>query len=112
MNNKFATLAIATAVAAFTGAVSAQQMEQFGRASVYPVPGKASSEARTPIVNMGYGRDSVYASPTSGSSTSGSANTAGVQRLGRDGVYAAPFQYGSPQPTSTARTSGTDRTGG
>ena len=112
MNYKIAALAIATAVAGFTGVAYAQQTAKFGRDTVYAAPGSTSSEARTPVVTIGYGRDTVYAGqlPHSGSTTT--ANVTMPQRLGRDTVYAVPFQNGSAQPTSTARTTATEGRGG
>jgi hypothetical protein len=99
MNYKFATLAIATAVAV-SGAVYAQQIEQFGRDSVYAVPAKSASNVTTWSGAQHYARDSVYATQLPEASAPVITNTAGLQRFGRDSVQAGLLQNGSAQQTS------------
>ena len=128
MKHKFATLAIATAaLAVFGGAAYAQQVQHFGRDSVYAAPGKSLSNVTTrsdgerfgrdsgyampsttssdPVLAGGlnrYGRDSVYAAQLPQLSTPVAENAPGPQRFGRDSVYAGPFQNGSAQQNGTA----------
>ena len=113
MNYKFATLAIATAVAVSGGAVYAQQIEQFGRDSVYAVPGRSASNATTRSDAQRYARDSVYATQLPEPSAPVITNAAGLQRFGRDSVQAGPSQNGStPQTSATIGTTGTKGEGG
>jgi hypothetical protein len=138
MKHKFATLAIATAVTLYGGALYAQQIPPLGRDSIYAASGKPSSSVMTradverfgrdsvyaapsttlsgPVQTGGlnpYGRDSVYATQQREASALVSANAAGLQRFGRDSVYGEPFQSGSAQQTSTAiGTTGSNGSGG
>jgi len=75
-----------------TGGAHAQQ-QQFGRDSVYAVPGKSSrpsapaSQIAAPVSR--FGRDSVYVSQTPDfHSTPVSADAQSLQQYGRDSVYA------------------------
>ena len=115
-------LVIAAALALAAGAAHAQQHQQFGRDSVYIVPG-ASSSNRTghdsvyPVrsndpsvagsVSTGgsvahFGRDSVYANQMPEPTTRLTAPAAGLQRSGRDSLYAGPFQNRPAPKTDTA----------
>jgi hypothetical protein len=105
MKHIWITLAIAGSVTAI-GTAYAQQ--QFGRDSVYAVPGRSTRPPAgivvTPINR--FGRDSVYATQApSAPSTPVSADAKSPQQYGRDSVYA----YGSPNPP--AATSGETRIG-
>jgi len=113
MNYKFATLAVATAVAVCGGAAYAQQTEQSGRDSIYAVPGRSASTVTTWSDAHRYARDSVYATQLPQPSAAVLTNAAGLQRFGRDSVQAGLFQNGSAQQTSTAiGTTGTKAKGG
>jgi hypothetical protein len=109
MQHKTTRLAIAVALALAAGAVHAQQHQQFGRDSVYAVPGASSNGAgqshtapsndpsAAGSVSTGgpvprYGRDSVYVSQMPESTARASATAPGPQRFGRDSLYAGPFQ--------------------
>lgn len=105
MKQIYITLAVAGCL---TAAATAHAQQQFGRDSVYAVPGK-SSKAPTPIagepVNR-FGRDSVYVTQTPDiHSTPVSADAVSLQQYGRDSVFA----YGSPNPPAT--TSGESKIG-
>lgn len=100
MKQKFAILAIATTAAVSSGAVWAQQIQEFGRDSIHAAPGRSSSNVTTRSDVDRFGRDSVYATPSPTSSAPVLAG--GLNRYGRDSVYAAPFQDGSVQQTGPA----------
>ena len=113
MNYKFATLALATAVAVTGGAAYAQQTEQSGRESIYAVPGRSASAVTTWSDAHRYARDSVYATQLPQPSAPVSVNAAGLKRFGRDSVQAGLPQDGSAQQTSaTIGTTGTKAKGG
>lgn len=107
MKHAYTTFAIAAALTA-AGTAGAQQVQKFGRDSVYAVPGPSTSrptEIVTVPVNR-FGRDSVYASQTPNTpSAPVSADAKSLQQNGRDSVYA----YGSPNPP--AATSGESKLG-
>lgn len=91
------TFAVVASLAVVAGAHAQQQ--QFGRDSVYAVPGK-SNKASAPVsgapVNR-FGRDSVYAKQTPNvHSTPVPADAKSPQQYGRDSVFA----YGAPNPPS------------
>jgi hypothetical protein len=95
MRQIYITLAVAASLTAVATAHAQQQ--QFGRDSVYAVPGK-SSRAPAPVVAAPvdrFGRDSVYVTQTPNvHSTPLSADAKSPQQYGRDSVFA----YGSPNP--------------
>ena len=96
MKHSYTTLAVAAALMA-AGTAGAQQVQQFGRDSVYAVPGPSTSSppARVTMPVNRFGRDSVYASQTPDvPSAPVSADAKSPQQNGRDSVYA----YGSPNP--------------
>jgi hypothetical protein len=115
-------LVIAAALALAAGAAHAQQHQQFGRDSVYAVPGASSSNepgqdrvypvrshnpSAAGSVSTGgsiahFGRDSVYANQMPEPTTRLTATVAGPQRFGRDSLYAGPFQTGPAPKTDTA----------
>jgi hypothetical protein len=105
MKQIYVTLAVAASLMAVA---TAHAQQQFGRDSVYAVPGK-SSNASAPIVAAPvnrFGRDSVYATQTpTVHSTPVSADARSPQQYGRDSVFA----YGSPNPP--AGTSGETKIG-
>jgi hypothetical protein len=94
MKQIYITLAVAASLAAVA---SAHAQQQFGRDSVYAVPGR-STRAPAPIVAEPinrFGRDSVYVTQTPNvHSTPLSADAKSPQQYGRDSVFA----YGSPNP--------------
>ncbi|PWT72719.1 MAG: hypothetical protein C5B46_06425 [Proteobacteria bacterium] len=99
MKHVYITLALAASFAALDDAHA--QLQQFGRDSVYAVPGK-SSKATSPAVAAPvnrFGRDSVYVTQTPNAhSTPVSADAKSPQQNGRDSVFA----YGSPNPPAAA----------
>lgn len=94
MKQIYITLAVA---ASLTAAAAVHGQQQFGRDSVYAVPGK-SSKAPAPVVAAPvnrFGRDSVYVTQTLNiHSTPVSADAKSPQQYGRDSIFA----YGSPNP--------------
>jgi hypothetical protein len=101
MKYVYITLALAASFAALNEAHA--QLQQFGRDSVYAVPGK-SSKATTPAVAAPvnrFGRDSVYVTQTPNAhSTPVAADAKSPQQHGRDSVFA----YGSPNPPAATST--------
>ena len=95
MKQIYITLAVAASLTAVAAAHAQQQ--QFGRDSVYAVPGE-SSKAPAPIVAEPvnrFGRDSVYVTQTPNVHSSPvSAGAKSPQQYGRDSVFA----YGSANP--------------
>ena len=127
MQHPTTRLAIAAALALAAGAVHAQQHQQFGRDSVYAVPGASSKgtgqshlapsddPSSAGSVSTGgsvphYGRDSVYVSQMPESTARVSATAPGPQRFGRDSLYAGPFQS-RPMSNDTAVGSNNDSRG-
>ena len=130
MKFKTRSIVMASVLAISAGGVFAQQQQQYGRDSLYFVPGHDAStvsigtnvprfgrdsiyanqprtgdatplEANTTTATR-FGRDSVYATQSVGSSTSVASNVPGLQPFGRDSVYA--IQFRSPTaPSSEAR---------
>lgn len=114
--------AIAAALMLSAGVVQAQQHQQFGRDSVYAVPGASSSNgsgqdstnalwsndpSAAGSVNTGgkvarFGRDSVYANQMAAPSARVTANVAAAQRFGRDSLYVGPSQTGGETKYGTA----------
>ena len=97
MKQTYITLAVAASLTAAASAYAQQQ--QFGRDSVYAVPGKSSKpSAPAPAIAAPvnrFGRDSVYVTQTPNvHSTPVSADAKNPQPYGRDSVFA----YGSPNP--------------
>ena len=92
-------IALAAAALVTAGADTSAQLQQFGRDSVYAVPGKSRDTQPTVVavpVNR-FGRDSVYVTQTPNAhSTPLSADARGPQQYGRDSVFA----YGSPNPSA------------
>ena len=130
MQHKTTRLAIAVALAVAAGAANAQQHQQFGRDSVYSVPGASSSatghdsaypapsndpSAAGSVTTGGsaphFGRDSVYVSQMPQPTTRVSASAPGPQRFGRDSLYAGPFQSRPAPGNDTAVGSNNDSKG-
>jgi hypothetical protein len=98
--------------------VSYAQAQQFGRDSVYAVPGKsAANRAGAPVVyHPGVqlsGRGSVYASQLKGPIAPVTSNVAGLQPFGRGSTYAMqPAQHGTPGSGTAVGTVNRDGTAG
>jgi len=99
VNRKLLNLAITAALAAGSAAVHAQQ--QFGRDSVYAVPG-SSAAVNTRGDLQRFGRDSVYA--TDAAMPSSPAVARSVDKAGRDSVYARQTQTDPSTPVATNAT--------
>ena len=130
MQYRLRSITLALALAAPISAVHADQRQQFGRDSLYAVPGTSSSNVTTQADTARAGRDSVYATRAQDPSAAGSitmggstprfgrdstyatqmpepsapvsANGPQLQRFGRDSVYAGPFSSGIAPGNSTA----------
>jgi hypothetical protein len=107
MKRIYITVAMAASLTAATAA-GAQQVQSFGRDSVYAVPG-ATTRPSAPTVAAPinrFGRDSVYVTQTPNAPPSTPVGYAkGLQQYGRDSTYA----NGSPNPP--AATSGESAAG-
>ena len=108
MKRMYITLAVA---ASLTAMATVQAQQQFGRDSVYAVPGKSTQSTTTTAptgdapINR-FGRDSVYVTQTPNfHSTPLSADAKSLQQYGRDSVFA----NGTPNPP--AATSGESKIG-
>ena len=130
MKFKMRNIVMAGVLVISAGGVSAQQVQQYGRDSLYSVPGQGASTVSigTNVPRFGrdsiyanqpqtgnaaplesntttatrFGRDSVYATQSVGSSTSVASNVPGLQPFGRDSVYAIQFRNPTA-PSSEAR---------
>jgi hypothetical protein len=100
MNRRLFKLAVMAAIAAAGGAAHAEQ--QFGRDSVYAVPGHSGSTVSTRGDAQHFGRDSVYASDVG--TPASPLVSAWADRLGRDSVYATQAPGGSSTPVATNAT--------
>ena len=95
----FIVTAAAASLAAI-GIANAQQHQEYGRGSLYVVPGQSSTPSTPPagsgLVNH-FGRDSVYVTQMPTPPSTAPALGQSMQQFGRDSVYAK----GSPDaPTA------------
>ena len=108
MKYAFATTALAATLAIAAGVSHAQQVQQFGRDSLYAVPGKSASNGPTPPVAsdapglQAFGRDSVYATNRDVPTTPVASNATGLQPYGRDSVFAMHLDAPQTPDSGTA----------
>ena len=96
MKYAFAKTALAATLAIVAGVSHAQQVQQFGRDSLYAVPGNSGDKGYAANAPSTVGRDILYA-PAPDASPSDPVLAGGLNRYGRDSVYAS--QYKGPPST-------------
>jgi len=109
MKNAFSATALAATLGLAASLSHAQLVrQQFGRDSVYAVPGTTQAQRPSEPVAADapklqpFGRDSVYATQRKTPTTPVAADATGLQLYGRDSVYAGPSQQPVTADTRTA----------
>ena len=98
MKFEIRNIVVATVLAVSAGGALAQQLQHYGRDSVYANPGHAAGTVVTGTNLDRFGRDSVFADqPQTGSATALNWDSTSATRFGRDSVYAT-----QPHGSSTA----------
>ena len=91
MKFALATTTLAAAFVLSAGISHAQQVQQFGRDSLSVVPGKSTDKTYAASTPSTSGRNTVYAPPND-VSPSDPVLAGGLNRYGRDSVYASQFK--------------------
>src|SRR3954451_20991321 len=96
----------------------AQQIQQFGRDSLYAVPGHSETSHPTPPVAVDapslqpFGRDSVYATQLKVPTAPVASDATSLQPYGRDSVYAIQLDKPGIQDSGTAVSAAGDKAHG
>src|SRR5215813_5525084 len=102
----FATAAYLTAMCI----ANAQQHQEYGRGSLYVVPGQPSRPSSPPgpgRVNH-FERDSLYVTQLPKPPSAAPAQAQSIQRFGRDSVYAKGSPYSPSAPSGDTSVGSTD----
>jgi hypothetical protein len=105
---------IVTAAAASLTAIgiaNAQQHQEYGRGSLYVVPGQSSTPSAPPAGNGlvdHFGRDSLYVTQMPNPPSPAPAQAQSSQQFGRDSVYAKGSPYTPTAPGGETNVGATD----